>query len=106
MKKLHHGFNMCDDNGDTLASPLPLDAHLRRCQMMHLITRDEGFEIGYDCSCPALTLCYMRKHNIRLAHDRNELDLHPDLDVRSLGRQAKRERPKKKRSRHNQYTQF
>ena len=30
------------------------------------------------------------KHTVRLAYDRNELDLHPDLDFRAFGRQAKR----------------
>ena len=77
-KKNHHGFNTCDLDGDTLTSPLPLDEHLRRCQMMHLINRDEGFETGHDWSCPAFTLCSICKHTIRLTHYRNELDLHPD----------------------------
>ena len=70
--------------------------------MMCLINRNKGFEIGYDCSCPAFTLCPTCKHTIRLAHNRNGLDLHPDLDVRSLGCQAKRECEKYKRSRHDQ----
>ena len=63
---------------------------------MYLINRDYGFEIGYNCSCPVFALYSICKHTIRLAHDRNELDLHPDLDFRSLGRQAKRGRSKKK----------
>ena len=97
--KLYYHWDMCDDNGDELTSDLPFDAYLSRCQMTYLIKRDEGFEIGYQCTCPVFTLYSICKHTIRLAFNQNELDLHPDLDCRSLGRQAKRGIPKKKRSR-------
>ena len=63
---------------------------LFKLKMMYLINRDERFEIGYDCSCPVFTLYSICKHTIRLDHDRNELNFHPDLDLRSLGCQAKK----------------
>ena len=66
--------------------------------MTYLIKRDEGFEIGYQCTCPVFTLYSICKHTIRLAFNRNELDLHPDLDYKSLGRQTKREISKKVQS--------
>ena len=63
---------------------------------MCVINRDEGHETGYECSCLVRTLHSMCKHTIRLAHDRNELDLHPHLCFRSLGRQEKGEFQKTK----------
>ena len=84
----YNDFRICDDNGDAL--PLPLVERIGRCKMMRMINRDEACEIGYEWSCPMLTLHSTCKYTIRLSHDRNELDLHPDLDFRSLGRQAKR----------------
>ena len=90
---------MCDDNGDALPLPILLNGHARRCKMTHVINRDEAHGIGHECSCSVFTLNSTYKHTYCLAHDMNELDLHPDLDFRSLGRQEKRGRPKKKRCR-------
>ena len=94
--KLYYRWDMCDDNGDALTSDLPFDEYLSRCQMTYLIKRDEGFEIGYQCTCPVFTLYSICKHTIRLAFNRNGLDLHLDLDCRSLGRKAKRGIQKRK----------
>ena len=98
ISKLYNDFSLCDDNGNALPLSIPLDEHINTmCKMMYVINRDEAYEIGYECSCAVVfTLYSVCKHTFRLANDRNELDLHPDLDFRSLGRQAKRGMPKRK----------
>ena len=43
--KLHKRFGMGDDDGDVLSLRIPLDEHIKRCKMVCLSDRDEGFEI-------------------------------------------------------------
>ena len=95
--EMYDEYHMKDVNENFILTSMTFDEFLRRCKLCYQITRDECEEIGYNCTCPVFTLYAICKHTVRLAHDRNELDLHPDLDFRVLGCQEKRGRPKKKR---------
>ena len=68
---------------------------LEVARRIYQISRENCEEIGCDYSFPTLILHSVRKHTVRLAYQRKELDLRPDLDFSLLGRQAKSGRHKK-----------